>query len=499
MDKPNIVFLFTDQHNYSLMGNENDPYVCTPNLDKLSEEGTKFTRSYTNCPVCAPARMSLLSGQLPLDHGCLTNQGTLDANIPTYAHSMNIGGYQTVLAGRMHIYGTDQYRGNEVRLTGDNTPLYTGYNNLVPNLGEDMKFTILQKREGIDKAGGGYSLVQEYDNAVTNDALEFLDNRQDKRPLIMTVGFFSPHPPFIADVEKYKKYYKIIDDPEIDEEFEKNLHPAIKEWKRRRNVESVTKEDWRRVRAAYYANVEFLDENIGKVIDKAKEELGENTIFIYSSDHGDSIGVNNMIWKTTFFDSSVRIPMIFSGPGIQKGRTVDGLVCLNDITRTLIEYGGGPELPRPYGISLKSILENNEEVPEGRSIISQIGTYGKNKEDLDLPSAMIIKGDYKLISYFGYERTSLYNMKDDKICSHDLFYDKKQNKKRIELENELDKYWDGEKALELSLNALDNFKVMKEWANITKFPLMGKFYNGLNDEITPNWSMDSKDNRVEVQ
>ncbi len=499
MERPNIVFIFTDQHHHGVMGNAGDPYVRTPNLDRLAKNGTKFNNAYTNCPVCVPARMSLLSGQLPVDHGALVNQATLDPNIPTYAHSMNIGGYQTVLAGRMHLYGTDQYRGHEVRLTGDNTPMYVGYNNLLPNLGPDLMFTILQKRDGITKSGGGNSVVQEYDNAVVRDTIEFLEKREDERPLMMTIGLFSPHPPFIAETERYKYYYDLIDDAPIHSNFEESIHPAIVEWKRRRNLKDITKEDWRRVRSAYYANTEFLDENIGKIIEAAKKKLGDNTIFIYASDHGESMGINNLVWKTTFFECSVKVPLIFSGPGVEKGREIEGLVCLNDVTRTLIDYGTGPELPKPYGQSLRGVLEKGEEIDSNRAIVSQIGTYGKNRFDKDLPAAMIRKGDYKLISYHGYEEVSLYNLKEDFLCGDDLSNLPDHDEIKKELLDELNEVWDGEKALRLSEEAMENFYIMKEWAHKTRFPLMEKFYNGLTNEITDNWSMDSKDNYIEVR
>lgn len=498
MERPNIVFIITDQHHHGIMGNAGDPYIRTPNMDALAAEGTKFENAYTNCPVCVPARMSLLSGQLPIDHRVLVNEATLDPNIPTYAHSMNIGGYETVLAGRMHLYGTDQYRGNEKRLTGDNTPLYVGYDNLTTNLGKNFAFTVLQKREGIEKSGGGNSVVQNYDNAVTNDVIEYLQTRQDERPLMLTVGLFSPHPPFISETEKYRYYYDLIEDAPVHPEFEANIHPAIIEWKRRRRLEDITKEDWRRVRAAYYANTEFLDENIGKIIKTAKQQLGENTIFIYTSDHGESMGINNLVWKTTFFECSAKIPMIVSGPGIQKNRVVSELVCLNDLTRTFVEYGQGPELPKPYGQSLKAVWEGKETIDKERSIISQIGTYGKNLNDMDLPSAMIRKGNYKLITYHGYEQVSLYDVSKDLLCGHDLSKDSSYDKIKKELLEELNQSWNGQKALDYSVDAMNNFFIMKEWANKTKFPLMEKFYNGLKNEITSNWSMNPEDNYIEI-
>jgi choline-sulfatase len=481
------------------MGNANDPYIKTPNMDKLASEGTKFTNAYTNCPVCVPARMSLLSGQLPLDHGTLVNQATLNNNIPTFAHSMTIGGYQTVLAGRMHIHGADQHRGHEVRLTGDNTPLYLGGPSIMPRIPKELRPTIMQKRAGIDYSGGGNCVVQGFDNAVASDAIEFLDKRNDDRPLMMTVGFFSPHPPFIADSKKFKYYYNLLEDAPMHPNFEENLHPAIKEWKRRRKIDdTITKDDWRRVRAAYYANTEFLDENIGKVIEAARRNLNDNTIFIYSSDHGDSIGINNLLWKTTFYESSVKIPLIVSGPGIKKGREVNGLVCLNDLTRTFIEYGGGPELDKPYGQSLRNVLENSEEINEDRSIISQIGTYGKNPDDIDLPSAMIRKGDYKLISYHGYDEVSLFNVTDDPLCGNDLRNQERYDNLKISLLTELNEVWDSSEALRLSNQSMVNFNIMHQWARKTKFPLINRFYNGLTNSMTPNWDMDEKNVYIEV-
>ena len=499
MNRPNIVFIITDQHHHGVMGNAGDPYIKTPNMDALAAQGTKFDNAYSNCPVCVPARMSLLSGQLPIDHRVLLNEATLDPNIPTYAHSMNIGGYETVLAGRMHLYGADQYRGNEKRLTGDNTPIYVGYDNLTTNIGNEYKFTILQKREGIEKSGGGNCIVQNYDNAVTKDVVEYLQTRQDERPLMLTVGLFSPHPPFISDVEKFKYYYELIDDAPIHPQFEANIHPAIVDWKKRRHLEDITNEEWRRLRAAYYANTEFLDESIGKIIEAAREKLGDNTIFIYTSDHGESMGINGLVWKTTFFECSVKIPMIVAGPGIEKNRVVSELVCLNDLTRTFVEYGEGPELPKAYGQSLKKVWEGKETIDPERSIISQIGTYGKDLNDMDWPSAMIRKGVYKLISYHGYDKASLYDVTQDPLCGNDLTDNPDYEAIKTEMLDELNQSWDGQKALDYCVESMNNFFIMKEWANKTKFPLMEKFFNGLTGTITDNFRMNPEENYISVK
>lgn len=488
--RPNIVVIMSDQHHFGVMGNMGDPYVRTPNMDALAARGTKFANTYTNSPVCVPARMAFLSGQLPLDNGCLINENTLDPQIPTFAHSMNIAGYETVLAGRMHLYGLDQYRGNEVRLTGDNTPIFWGYNNLEKILNKELKFTILQKRDGITLSGDGYSCVQQYDKDVVHDAVTYLEQRTDDRPLMMTVGLFAPHPPYIADKELYDYYYDLLEDPEQDPLFEETLHPAIVDWRRRRHIEDIPMEEWRRVRAAYYANVEELDRRIGEVVDCVERTLGlENTIVVYVSDHGDSIGINNLIWKTTYFDSSVKVPMMFAGPGICEGVVVKEPACLLDLTRTLIEYGGGPELPKPYGMSLMPILHGQTALDPDRSIISHIGTYGKDRRDRDLPSAMIVKGSYKLISYHGYEQPSLFDIAADPKETNDLGADPAYAGVCSALLEELSQTWDGERALQVCDYGMDCFEVQREWSNKTRFKLVNKIYDTVNERFFPGWDM----------
>jgi choline-sulfatase len=490
MLKPNIVVIMSDQHNWRVMGNMDDPWIKTPNMDALAARGTQFRNAYTNCPVCVPARMSFLSGQLPLDHRCLINENTLDPQIPTYAHSCNIAGYQTVLAGRMHLYGLDQYRGHEIRLTGDNTPMFWGYDNLEKILNKDLKFTILQKRDGLIKSGKGFSVVQQYDDDVLCDAIDFLEHRTDDRPLMMTVGFVSPHPPYIARPELFEYYYNKLEDPIQEETFEQTLHPAIADWRRRRNVSDVSKEEWRRVRAAYYANVQDLDERVGKIMETVERTLKlDNTIVVYVSDHGDSIGINNLIWKTTFFDSSVKIPFIVAGPCIGENVIVDEPVCLNDLTRTILEYSGGPELPKPYGMSLRAVLESRGKLDPNRAIISQIGTYGKNPKDRDLPSAMIVKGRYKLISYHGYPRPSLFDLINDPSESSDLGSDCLYDVIAKDLLDELGKQWDGQQALEVCDNGFACFEIQKQWANTTKFKMVNTLYDTVHDKLSPAWDM----------
>ena len=124
--KPNIVFIVTDQHNAKVMGNAGDPYVRTPNLDRLAENGVKFDNCYCAAPGCVPSRGAFITGKLPNDNGSHSNACYVSSNQPTVAHSLTIAGYETVLSGRMHFSGADQLHGFEKRLVGDINSFYKG-------------------------------------------------------------------------------------------------------------------------------------------------------------------------------------------------------------------------------------------------------------------------------------------------------------------------------------------------------------------------------------
>jgi len=480
LGKPNIIFIFSDQHNAQVMKNAGDPYIRTPNLDKLSENGVKLDNCYCNSPLCVPSRMSLLTGQLPLETGAMNNFQSLYSDIATMAHSINIAGYETVLSGRMHFCGPDQNHGFEKRFVGDVTPNYhrdKAFSWIYENYGDAMK----QRRDNIEKSGKGNTAVYQYDTQVTNEAVKYMKDRDDDRPLFMTVGLFAPHPPFIANKEKYNYYYDLLPEIETSKEFKENLHPAMKDWLQRRNVLNIDPEDKKRLRAAYYSLVEFLDENVGKIVKGVEDYLDlDNTVIVYASDHGESMGINDFYWKTTYFESSVKVPVIISYPKeYPKGKSIGEDTCLLDLTDTFINWAGGPELPDTFGRDLDKVLKGQEKIEEDRTIISQIGSYPPAN---DKPSAMIKKEKWKLIDYCGYEHPSLFNLEEDPEEIYDLGNKQKYKDKIKELKDELNKKWDSDKAYEYCNWSFEHFKLTKKWANNTRynFPDVWKCEPGTN-------------------
>jgi len=480
MKKPNIVFILSDQHNASVMGNAGDPYIRTPNLDKLANQGVKLTSCYCNSPLCVPSRMSLLTGLLPHKTHAMNNFQSLYSDTATFSHSINIAGYETVLSGRMHFCGPDQNHGFEKRFVGDTTPNYHR-SKTFKLIYEEHAITMAQKREGLEQAGPGKSALYDFDRQATDEAIKYMETRDDDRPLFMTVGLYAPHPPFIADKEKYDYYYDLLPDIKTPKDFKENLHPAMSDWLKRRNIENISPLTKKRMRASYYSLVEYLDENIGRIVNGIERTLGlENTIIVYASDHGESMGINDFYWKTTFYESSVKVPVIVSYPKEYPVNTIiNEPTCLLDLTDTFINWTGGPKLPNTYGRDLHKILKSEEIIEADRTVISELGSYPPAK---DMPSAMIKKGKWKLIDFYGYDYPSLFNLDKDPNEIYDLGTKEEYQYIIESLKTELEQVWDAKSAYEYCNRSFNHYTLLKKWANTTnyEFPPVWKCKKGTN-------------------
>lgn len=461
-EKPNIIYLLSDQHNYSVAGFMGDPYVKTPNLDCLARKGVILQNGYCNSPLCVPSRSSMLTGRLPTHTGIFNNMQMLPSDQVTVAHGMTNAGYETVLAGRMHFLGYDQKHGFEKRLVGDITTSYPGVDNEQRMYGP-LKGASYQARVAIEQAGKGCSSVLKFDAGVTDAACEFLTGRTDGRPLFMVVGFYAPHCPYVAYENWYDYYYEIL--PEMDpSSFNiRELHPALQKWIELRKVGDVTVEELKKVKAAYYAMVSIMDENIGRVLKTVNNTIGDsNTVIIYGSDHGDCLGNHGIYWKTNFYEGSVRIPMIFSyKEHFQENCRLKTPVGLVDLAPTLLELGGAKMLPEMDGMSILNSLKTGKE-PLARPILSFLED---NKGDN--PSAMLRLGAYKLIMHYGYDTLQLYDMENDPEELYDLGSDPCYVGTVHVLQKELMRWWNPEKAREHWEFSAREYEILKEWVGIT--------------------------------
>ena len=316
---PNILLIMSDQHHAGLMSCAGDLIAETPNIDRLAQQGARFSNAYCTFPLCGPSRMSFMTCRHPHEICLWDNESQLNSDTPTFAHSFLSAGYDTVLSGRMHFVGWDQRHGYAQRLISDvpqSAHLAAGWKlrdflgNLVDTPG--MSLT------GLLKSGPGRTGYHAYDEAVTHTTVEWLRQRglskQDK-PFLLTVGYAAPHCPFVAppaDFETYRRRIAYSDLPLPDEA----LHPANAVRRQKFGTDPAPPVDaqWRS-RVAYYGLCTFLDRQVGAVLSALKQtELETNTIVIYCSDHGEMLGEHGMWWKSTFYDGASRVPLIVAWP-----------------------------------------------------------------------------------------------------------------------------------------------------------------------------------------
>lgn len=457
-EKPHILMIQSDQHHPFIGGYAGDPYVSTPNLDALANNGVVFERCYCNSPLCVPSRSSMLTGRLPVETGVYNNLQCLRSDQSTFATSLAIAGYDTVLAGRMHFTGYDQHHGFEKRLVGDLNPTFPRPERQKKLYGP-LAGTPDQSRVAIEKSGAGSSAMLCYDRAVTDAACQYLRDRKDDRNLFMLVGYGNPHCPFIAPKDLYRKYFEKL--PRIDMPLEEH-HPAIQQFIELRGIQHVSSDELHRIRSAYYANVEYMDGLIGEVVRCARKTLGENLVIIYLSDHGECLGSHGLFWKSNFYEESVHVPLIISAPSrFTSARRNSSVVSLVDIAPTLIDLAGATHLPSECGHSMLPLLRKGiwEHPNVAISMLSDIKG--------DLPSAMILSNQYKLIKYCTIDLPMLFNLENDPGEANNLAAVDEYSNLVQELLMQLHQVWDEDKALKLLQEAKEQAQMLRSWTKAT--------------------------------
>jgi choline-sulfatase len=435
---PNILLVISDQHSPHFLSYAGDEIVRTPTLDGLAARGVRFTNNYCANPLCVPSRMTFLTSRHSSDIGVWTNRCRLQSEIPTFAHHLVNAGYETILCGRMHFTGPDQRHGFERRIIGD----------VHPKLEHIPLNTTGQTADGVKVAGAGRTAYTRYDEEVTRVCCDFLEAR-DKipgdRPFFMTVGYVLPHCPFIAPKRLFDEYFQKIDTPQLPDGYHDSLHPFMRAWRERRKVDELTDEQVKIARAAYYGLVTFMDELIGEILTTlAQTHFGENTLILYTSDHGEMAGEHRLWWKSSFYEGSAGVPLVCSYPGnFAEGRRIDDVTSLLDIGPTLVDIAGGQPMPGVRGQSLKGFLTGDGTVPDWKdTAFAELGGLSG-----DAPGRMIRRGGWKLNHYHGYDRPQLFDLESDPGEWNDLGNDPTYAAIRDELFAEVTADWSGEAVL----------------------------------------------------
>jgi choline-sulfatase len=410
---PNILVIMSDQHRADAMGNAGNAIVRTPNLDRLATDGVRFSNAYCTSPLCAPSRMSFMTCRHPHELDMWDNECQLNSDIPTFAHAFLSEGYDTVLSGRMHFVGWDQRHGFAERLIGDvaeSCYLADGYK--LDNVLGYLVDTAGMSLTGLKKSGPGRTGYHAYDEAVTSATVDWLNERGEdqQNPFLLTVGYVSPHCPFVAppeDFEGYRTQISPADLPRPDNELHP-VHPRNEKLRRTFGTDPMPPIDaqWRS-RVAYYGLCSFLDRQVGAVLSALKNAgLADDTIVVYCSDHGEMLGEHGMWWKSTFYDGACRVPLIVSWPGrIKCGQVRMENVSLMDIGTTLIDLAGIEPLPGASGSSFAELLH-------GRPVEWDDKVFAEYTPEPGPVCRMVRSGSWKYNYYHGM-KPELFNLQDD--------------------------------------------------------------------------------------
>jgi choline-sulfatase len=345
--QPNFLIVMVDQLAGTFFPDGPAPFLHVPNLAALAERSARFNANYCASPLCAASRAAFMSGQLPSRTGVYDNAAELPASIPTFAHYLRRLGYRTSLCGKMHFVGPDQLHGFEERLTTDIYPADFGWTPDWTKPGERVDWWY-HNLSSVTEAGVAEMTNQiEYDEEVAHFARQRLFDfarAGDGRPFCLTVSFTHPHDPYVVPRRTWELYGESgIPMPAVEIPYaEQDPHS-------RRILEAcdfrrfnVSERHVRDARRAYFGAISWLDAKIGELLRTLDAcRLAENTIVIFTSDHGDMLGERGLWFKMTFFESSARVPLLIAAPGRWSGRGIAEPTSLLDVLPTLVELAGG--------------------------------------------------------------------------------------------------------------------------------------------------------------
>ncbi len=473
--RPNLLYIHSDQHSPHVTGCYGDPLVETPHLDRLAAAGVVFDNAYCPSPICVPSRMSQLSGRHPYQNEVWTNEHVLDSGIPTLAHAMGAAGYRPLLVGRMHSLGPDQLHGYAERLVGDHGPNYHG------GVGADrgaLEGTAGPHRVSLEKSGPGQSGYQVHDEdvaAATVDVLNRLGVRKRAgvlaEPFSISVGLMLPHPPYVARRVDYERYREQMTLPRKPAPFGEVKHPHLRWWRSHTGIEEVGEEEILRARAAYWALVHRTDALVGQILDAlAENDLAENTLIVYTSDHGDMQGEHGLWWKHVFYEESARVPLILSWPGrLPAGQRCARVVGAIDLTATMLDALGAPALPNSPGRSFLPLVDGRADPPDWTD-----EAFSEYCSDQFCPEGgcyqrMLRREEWKLIYYHG-QPPQLFNLAADPDELVDRANDPACQPVREELTQRVLAGWDPARIAEKMAALRADQTVLRAWAQHVQPP-----------------------------
>lgn len=369
-DRQNVLFIITDDLNCNL-GPYDHPVVQTPQLDKLASEGVTFMNAYANFPQCGQSRASFMTGLYPIQTGVTHHQQRFREYLPdviTIPQHFMAHGYTAARVGKLYHYdnpsdigtdGHDDFASWETRINPS-------------GIDKDIEADIITLEAG--KYGGTMSWLagpgkdeDHTDGMVATESIKLLQQyAKSKQPFFLGVGLYKPHTPYVAPAKYWELYDRdSIVVPEVPEGYLDTLPPhARNSLTRVKNQVDLPHEVAQEAIQAYYATITFMDAQIGRILDALQESgLADNTIVVFTSDHGYHMGEHGYYQKRTLFEHSAQVPLIIRAPGVTPaGKRSSSIVEMIDFYQTLTDLAGVPEPPEfVLGRSMRSVLKKPEQ------------------------------------------------------------------------------------------------------------------------------------------
>ena len=378
------------------------PVVQAPNISGLAREGVVFESAYCPSPLCAPSRASLLTGRLPSHTEVFDNGAEMRASLPTIAHRLRAAGYATCLAGKMHFVGPDQLHGFEERLTTDIYPADLGWTPDWRRAVDDRLPWHHTTESVLSAAPRAASMQVDYDDEVVFRARRWIFDYARAgacEPFFLLVSFSNPHDPWEVPGRYWDRYERgAIDPPMVPATPASGADPHSRRLRQMIGIDDaeLAEEQVRTARHGYYAAISYVDERIGELLAALRDAgLDDETTVLLTSDHGEMLGERGLWYKMSFFEPSVRVPLIVAAPGlIAPGRRAEP-VSLLDVAPTLLELAASRPGP---------LLEPHD----GPTAV--MGEY--LAEGVTSPAVMIRQGPYKFIQCAG-DPDQLYDLEND--------------------------------------------------------------------------------------
>jgi len=413
VQRPNVVFILSDDQRPDTVHALGNPHIRTPHLDRLAEGGAAFTRAVAPNPICTPSRAEILSGCTGFRNGVLDFGRRIDTALTLWPQAMRDAGYDTCYVGKWHNKGRPSDHGY-----AETVGLFTGgggkwAKDQVDHHGRPVtgyRGWVFQTDDGRKFPERGVGLTPDISEAFADAAIEAI-RRQRDRPLFLHVNFTAPHDPLLMPTG-----YEGMYDPDaipLPGNFRPE-HPFDHGNLRGRDEELLpwprTPKDVREDLAVYYAVISHMDAQIGRIV-AALDAAGmrRNTLLIFTSDQGLAIGSHGLRGKQNMYDHTVGVPLILNGPGVPRGRRFDAQVYLRDLYPTVCDLAG---VPVPESVEATSFAP----VLRGRKASIRAETFGYFRD----VQRMIRTDRWKLIVYPTIDRRQLFDLAADPLETHDL-------------------------------------------------------------------------------